>query len=108
MKIKRFNKIIERRIGKIRAILTAKAEDYAKGADRLYTFNRGAQIIQKTPAEALDGMLIKHYISYREILDDVAAGKPIKKARLDEKMGDLINYLLIQEAVILDSGLVEK
>lgn len=107
MKATKFNSIVEARINKVRKILEHKAKDYGKNDDRLYTFNEGARYSNCTPAQALDGMMLKHVISYKEILADINAGRIVDKKRFEEKMGDLINYYIIQEAVMLESGLIK-
>ena len=107
MKAAKFNQIVESRLKKVRKILENRAKDYGKNDDRLYTFNEGARYSNWTPAQTLDGMLLKHVISYKEILADINAGRTVTRKRFEEKMGDLINYYIIQEAVMLESGLIK-
>jgi hypothetical protein len=49
--------------------------------------------------EALWGMALKHLIS---VMDLVAGRLPASKATVDEKVGDLINYLILLEAVFAE------
>ena len=44
-------------------------------------------------------MMLKHYISYRDLLSDMSNNKEISKSQMKEKIGDLIVYLCIQETI---------
>lgn len=101
-----FEQILKSRIDKTHELLVTKAEEYAADSDRLHNFNRGSKISGECPAKVLDGMLLKHYISYRDMLDKVQRGENVSFKHFDEKIGDIIVYFLLQEAVMLDSGLI--
>ena len=103
MNEKKFNEILDSRIGKIKNVLAVKAKEYERNEDRLHNFHVGAQLEKKHPTEVLQGMMLKHYISYLDILKDVRDGKEVKKATVDEKVGDLINYLILQECLLTES-----
>lgn len=103
-----FEEIFRERIKKVEELLITKAAHYASDEDRLHNFNLGARISGKTPAEVLDGFLLKHYISYRDILKDINEGKEVDPLKFEEKIGDIIVYFFLQEAVMLDSGLIKK
>jgi len=103
MEEKKFNEILDSRLDKIKNVLAVKAKEYVRNEDRLHNFHVGAHLEKKHPTEVLHGMMLKHYISYLDILKDVREGKEVKKAVVDEKIGDLINYLILQECVITES-----
>tara|TARA_R110000823_G_scaffold214021_1_gene343820 strand:- start:32947 stop:33141 length:195 start_codon:yes stop_codon:yes gene_type:complete len=46
----------------------------------------------------LDSFLLKHLISYRDMMDDIDNGKLPSEELVNEKFGDIINYFIIQEA----------
>ena len=48
----------------------------------------------------LDGFLLKHLLSYYDVLDDMDKGKYPTDEYIDEKFGDIINYFILQEAQI--------
>ena len=98
----KFEEIINSRIEKTKALLLNKAKEYATGKDRLHNFNVAARMRNIAPAEALDGFLLKHLVSYGDILEDVKAGKIIDSARIEEKLGDIITYFFLQECVLQD------
>lgn len=90
-----FNKVVDRRIQRVRDILMAKAKEYAIG-DRLYNFKRAATILGTTPEKALAGMFMKHLVS---VLDLVEGSTEATEAMADEKIGDAINYLILLDAI---------
>jgi hypothetical protein len=104
-----FTLIFERRVAITRELLITKAKEYANGnTDRLHSFNRGARISGKTPSKVLDGFLLKHYISYQDMLDKIERGEKIALDRFEEKIGDIIVYFFLQEACMLKSGLIQQ
>lgn len=92
-----FERVVQGRIGKIRATLAGKAREYAGGGDRLHNFKVAARIMGTTPAKALRGMFMKHLVSVFDIID---GGQANTSAMVDEKLGDCINYLILLEAVL--------
>lgn len=94
-----FDKIIENRLCKTKELLLIKSKEYIRNNDPLHNFNVGNRITGKSQLEILDGFMLKHYISYRDLLDDVSKGKEIKIEQIREKIGDLIVYLCIQETM---------
>lgn len=99
----KFNSLLERRLRKIKEVLSTKAKEYAIG-DRLHNFKRAAEVLCVSPQQALMGMQVKHFVS---ILDIVNGSIPASEEMIDEKIGDAINYLILLEAVLkeqLSSG----
>jgi len=103
---KKFTSVIEARLESLKALLIKKGEEYATDKDRLHNFKSGAAISGDHEVRVLDGMLLKHYISYRDMLKDIEAGKTIDYAYLNEKVGDILAYYLIFEALVLDTATV--
>lgn len=102
MKEQEFQEILHQRLKKIEQTLASKAEEYAADGDKLHNFNVGARITGQIRERVLWGFALKHYISFMDILDDIELGKLPTKERVDEKLGDLINYLVLVEASIKD------
>ncbi|RLC23033.1 MAG: hypothetical protein DRH93_08370 [Deltaproteobacteria bacterium] len=98
MKNKDFNNILQDRLSKIELILVEKAKEYAT-EDRLHNFKIAGLINNMTISEALWGMATKHLVS---IIDMVYGTIPKTEAMVDEKIGDMINYLILLEAVFLE------
>lgn len=102
MNSEQFDEIVSKRCEKIRHVLSEKAKEYANADDRLHNFNRGAEISGTTREKVLWGFALKHYISFLDMLDDIEEGDLPTEEYVDEKIGDLINYLILTEASIKD------
>lgn len=95
-----FNNIVNRRCLKIKEILTIKSKEYRRNNNPLHNFEEGAKINNQTSARVLDGFLTKHIISYKDMLNDIDKGEKIDVELINEKFGDIINYFILQEALI--------
>ena len=95
-----FENILEARINKIRETLKSKAKEYAT-KDRLHNFKIAARICDVTTEQALWGMASKHLVSILDMVFDSKDTTPPPPAMVDEKIGDMINYLILLEAVFL-------
>lgn len=94
-----FTEILSARIQAIVDTLGSKAKEYAIG-DRLYNFKRAAEISRTTPAKALAGMWMKHVVS---VIDLIEGSTEPTAERINEKIGDAINYLILLEAIFAES-----
>lgn len=97
-----FNTILENRIKKIKETLSQKGKEYSSVTDRLSNFKRGAEIARNIPEQALCGMMLKHEVSVKDMIDDVARGVEFSEEYINEKIGDYINYLILLEALLLE------
>jgi len=102
MTAKEFEQILKARTQKMVLTLGRKAGEYATADDRLHTFKEAARLGGLTPAEALMGMWLKHVVSVCDMVREQSAGKPITQDRVDDKIGDAINYLVLLEAVFAE------
>ena len=93
-----FTEILSARIQSIIDTLGSKAKEYAIG-DRLYNFKRAAEIQRTTPAKALAGMWMKHVVS---VIDLIEGSTEPTEERVNEKIGDAINYMILLEAVFAE------
>lgn len=99
-----FEILLDKRIGKVRAVLASKAKEYATDIDRLDSFKQAAKLTGEKPAEALLGMLVKHWVSVRELVRvryEYGTGYATPDL-IDEKIGDAINYLILLEALFAE------
>ena len=99
MKSERFDSIVADRCDSIKSILASKAKEYAKG-DRLHNFKVASAISNCTPERALKGMMMKHLVSVFDIIDDLDKNIVPTSELVDEKIGDLINYSILLEALL--------
>ena len=101
METKEFNKIIKSRQEKTRATLIKKADEYARG-DRLSNFKQIAHLLGVTPEKALIGLVSKHIVALVDFVNDIDKGIVQPYDRWDEKIGDINNYNILLEALILE------
>jgi len=101
-----FDAVVERRCDLIKSVLVNKAKEYASDVDRLHNFKVAAKLgrDEMTPEQALWGMLRKHIVSVIDIIEDTAKGKYPSAAMRDEKVGDSVNYLILLEALLIESS----
>ncbi len=96
---KRFLKILQRRLGLTKKVFLKKQKEYAQNDDVFYNFRRAGDVLNTTKEKALCGMMSKHLVS---VLDIVEHPDRFNHAQLDEKIGDLIVYLCILEAMLME------
>lgn len=92
-----FEKILSARISSIKSVLGNKAKEYAMEGDRLHNFKVAARVKNETPEKALWGMATKHLVC---IIDMIDGKLEATDAMVDEKVGDMINYLVLLEALL--------
>ncbi len=106
MTIDKFNEGLEERINKIRNSLASKGKEYSTDTDKLHNFKRTAQMNNEEPTRSLHGMLSKHLTSYLDMLDKIDKGEKISAGTIDEKLGDIINYFILQEQLIIETSIL--
>lgn len=99
---KEFEDIINKRLSRVKTLLIEKGKEYTRDGNPFHNFERGADMTGDKPPIILDGFLLKHLISYRDMLDDFKFDrKPPSETLIKEKFGDIITYFCIQEALFL-------
>lgn len=97
-----FDKLVANRLNATRQTLIIKGKEYRRNNDPLHNFNVAAQLGNTTREKALWGFALKHYVSFMDILNDIEKGNLPTDELISEKIGDLINYLILCEASIKD------
>ena len=97
---KQFQEICQKRIAKIEKVLGKKAKEYAVNGNRYHNFDVAARVLGQTREKALMGMAIKHFVC---ILDMVEVPWEIDSNIVDEQIGDMINYLILLEGMLLEN-----
>lgn len=92
--------IIRDRIDRTIELMLVKGKEYQRNGDKLHNFRRAAEMQRSNMPRVLHGMLQKHIVSYYDMLDDIDQGKKIKTEYIDEKIGDIVIYFLLQEVAI--------
>jgi hypothetical protein len=98
-----FTKKVEKRIDLIRQTLLTKHKEYAKDDNVFRNFDEaaGGFSLHSTSAEVLWSYMTKHLVSIKDI---VADNKPVDPSIVSEKIGDVINYLILLEAMLNQQG----
>lgn len=102
MKFVRFNEKVDENLQKVKDTLVVKGKEYVRNDNPFHNFERAAKMKGITPVEALDGMLLKHLVSYHDMIDDIKAGKIPTVATVQEKLGDIITYFTLQKIQLED------
>lgn len=108
MKKEHFNELVEYRLQAVKDTLLKKGDEYIRNNDPLHNFNAGSNISGESPEKVLDGFLLKHYISYRDMLRDIEEEKSFTMEYVREKFGDIITYFILQEIQFIDRVKMEK
>ena len=98
------DKIMQEMIDKCLRVLKAKAEGYSTDEDVLHNFRVAAGLQGCTVPQALVGMMTKHTVS---VYDMVNSGQAYAPDIWDEKIGDLMNYLLLLRTAVKECDLEE-
>lgn len=96
-------RVIETTLKSLSDVLLVKGAEYIRNDDPIHNFNTASQITGSHPARALDGFLMKHYVSYRDLLNDLEKGVDISPAMIEEKFNDILVYFLLQKSIFLNS-----
>jgi hypothetical protein len=102
-----FTRHLEARLAKTREVLAQKATEYSTD-DRMHNFHQAAAFQGITRHQALMGMLAKHLVSVQDLVRATAAGKLPTVERVEEKIGDSINYLILLEAMFYEDTSLES
>ena len=91
-------------IDKCIRVLKEKAEGHSTDEDVLHNFRVAAGLQGCSVTQALAGMMTKHTVS---VYDMINSGQSYAPAVWDEKIGDLINYLLLLRVAVKGCSLEE-
>jgi hypothetical protein len=97
-----FDRLVEGLLNDSRQTLTKKAAEYATDVDRLHNFKQAAALENSTPEKALRGMLTKHIVSVYDMITQVESGKLFPLPLWREKCGDVRNYMILLEALVME------
>ena len=98
----KFEIVVEEILNRVKELFIVKGKEYRRNNNPLHNFEKGSNISGEHPAKILDGFLLKHYISYRDLINDIMEDKPINKDLVKEKFGDIFAYLCLQQAIFID------
>lgn len=95
-----FNKELEKLFDSIRQKFQIKGDEYATEESVFANFEKGSRVTGLPPELVLDGYLTKHYVSYRDMLDSIFDGVRPTNELIDEKLGDIILYFILQKIMM--------
>lgn len=94
-----FMKVLDNRLGRVRSTLEGKADEYARG-DRLSNFKKIAAFRGKSPEDVLFSLVAKHIAALDDFIADIDKGKIQTLDRWDEKIGDIMSYMALLDALV--------
>lgn len=94
-----FERVVESRIHLIQQSLLNKGHEYALTQSAFHNFEQAARILNVSEPQALIGMYIKHHVSIMDFVNGVRYPEP---QAVREKIGDMINYLILLEAMFYE------
>jgi hypothetical protein len=90
-------------IEELKELLIVKGKEYRRNNNPYHNFDVGAKMTGQTPERILNGFLLKHLISYNDILNDLDKGIKPKEKIVNEKLNDILVYFLIQKTMLINN-----
>jgi hypothetical protein len=100
-----FQKLRLRRQEKSDLVLNKKGSEYSDEDNRLHNFKQSAAILRCSVPEACLALMSKHLVSVNDV---VLRNQQVTQDWIDEKIGDLHNYLELLEACIVENLLIKE
>ena len=97
--MRQFDTVLQERLRKIQETLIEKAKQYQRNDDRYHNFRKAAALTGKTPEQCLWGFALKHIVALDDYINDLP-DKRMPQEQWDEKIGDIINYLILLEGLV--------
>lgn len=109
---KDFQDFIQHRLAYIDKTLVHKGREYTE-TNWLDNFEdackfKGLEINCENLLKVLDGYRLKHQVSIMKLQKDIANGKSVSVDLINEKYGDLMNYNLLEQAIITKYNYINK
>lgn len=100
MNRKEFEKELDKLFASIKDRCLRKGDEYATNESVFSNFDKGSRVTGLPSELVLDGYLTKHYVSYRDMLDSIYSGVRPSQELIDEKLGDIILYFILQKVMM--------
>jgi len=104
MNHKDFNKLLINRQREERDVLVTKAGEYANDDERFANFINAAAFMAsgQTPEAACWNFMAKHLVAARDGINKIELGAVMPMEFWVEKLGDIRNYCILLEGLIVD------
>lgn len=100
-----FSNEVKEILSQIEQTLIIKGKEYVRNDNPFHNFEAAARMNESHPCLELHGFLTKHLISYMDMLNDIDAGRSIKLSQVNEKLGDILVYFIIQKIQLSEYAL---
>lgn len=97
-----FDQVIEETLTQVRELLIVKSKEYRRNGNVYHNFEEGAKISGLSREKVLDGFLLKHEISIKDMTNDLDLGIIPSIEKITEKFNDNLIYLLIKKAMLTE------
>lgn len=97
-----FDMEVQLTLERIQRLLLVKGKEYRRNNNPYHNFEIGSQISGEIPEKVLQGFLLKHLVSYQDMLNDIEQGKLPTIDLVEEKLTDILVYFVIQKAMIIN------
>ena len=97
-----FEKTVMETLDRIKELLIIKGKEYRRGGNVYHNFDEGSKITGLISERILDGFLLKHEISIKDMVNDIDLGILPTEDKVNEKFDDNLIYLLLKKAMILE------
>jgi hypothetical protein len=102
MNRKEFNALVDKRKELIESVLQKKGAEYANEANVFHNFEEGAKLSFHSNREMVAWeYMIKHLQSIKDMISN---NTPYSEHIIREKFGDAINYMILIEAMMLETN----
>ena len=98
-----FENTIANTIHELQELLLVKGREYRRNNNPYHNFEEGAVIEQKTREEILQGFLLKHLISVKDMRNDLKKGIFPTEEKVNEKYNDILIYFMIEKAMMIEN-----
>ena len=105
---KDFDKFLKARLERSKNVLSSKASEYATAINRFHNFELAAKLGRETREMALWGMAKKHLVSIIDMIEGTQTDQLLNAEQINEKFGDMINYLFLLEAMMMENFLAQN
>lgn len=96
-----FRKVLDSIVNNIYTTLDSKSNEYSSNTDRLENFKEAGLFLNAFPERALLGFVTKHIIALRDFVQTYKFFE-VTDAQWDEKIGDIINYMILLKALLVE------